>query len=229
MASSGKPRCQPWPAGWKSAWRGCCVNRVLGHTDQLLFLRLTDVFPDLGLGAVSRREDAVAVLRDPTGRRFYDPVHYEKAVSTVMAALRLVSAAYSPLSMDFTSYRTPFALLSEAQIRSDARPENDPFHDYFSKTLCDRLAAADVKLVGLSMAFPGQIQPGYSLAYALKARFPQLHVSMGGPAVTQLLARFDDARIAGMRGPSIRWCCLKAKRPCWTWWACCPPALTRRR
>ena len=173
---------------------------ALGHTDQLLFLRLTDVFPDLDW-VPSAVEDAVAVLRDPTGRRFYDPAHYEKAVSTIMAALRLISAAYSPLSMDFTSYRTPFALLSEAQIRSDARPENDPFHDYFRGALCDRLAASDVKLVGISMAFPGQIQPGYSLAYALKARFPNLHVSMGGPAVTQLLARFDDARIADMRGP----------------------------
>ena len=143
----------------------------------------------------------MAVLRDSTGRRFYDPVHYETAVSTVMAALQLVSAAYSPLKMDFTSYRTPFALLSEAQIRSDARPENNPFHDYFTGALCDRLISAGVELVGISMAFPGQIQPGYSLAYAIKARLPKAHITVGGPAITQLMARFDDARIAGMRGP----------------------------
>jgi anaerobic magnesium-protoporphyrin IX monomethyl ester cyclase len=172
----------------------------LGHKDQLLYLALSEVLPDLHWVPASVG-DAMAVLRDSTGRRFYDPVHYETAVSSVVAALRLVSAAYSPLKIDFTSYRTPFALLSEAQIRSDARPENNPFHGYFTGPLCDRLVSAGVDLVGVSVAFPGQIQPGYSLAYALKARLPKAHVTVGGPAITQLMARFDDGRIAGMRGP----------------------------
>lgn len=171
----------------------------LGHTDQLLYLRLSDVLPDVGWipGAV---EDAVAVLRDPSGR-FYDPVQYEKAVRTIMAALRLVSAAYSPLNMDFTAYRTPFTLLSDAQIRLDARPENNPFHDYFSGDLCDRLAAAGVRTAGICLAFPGQLQPGFSLAYAIKARLPHIHVTVGGPAATQLMGRFDDERIARLLGP----------------------------
>ncbi len=173
---------------------------ALGHTDQLLYLRLTAVLPDLDW-VPTAIEDAVAVLRDPSGRRFYDPVQYETAIACIMAALRLVSAAHSPLSMDFTAYRTPFALLSQAQIRSDARPENNPFHDYFSGELGDRLAATNVELVGISMAFPGQIQPGFSLAYALRARLPHVHLTMGGPAVTQLLGRFDDAQISEMRGP----------------------------
>jgi anaerobic magnesium-protoporphyrin IX monomethyl ester cyclase len=173
---------------------------ALGHTDQLLYLALSEARPDLHR-VPAAVEDAVAVLRDPSGRRFYDPVHYETAVATIMAALRLVSAAYAPLKMDFTSYRTPFALLSEAQIRADARPQNNPFHSYFNGALCDRLAGANVDLVGISVAFPGQIQPAYALAYALKARLPKAHVTVGGPAITQLMARFDDTRISGMLGP----------------------------
>ena len=172
----------------------------LGHTDQLLFLALSEVRPDLHW-IPAAAADAVAVLRDASGRRFYDPVHYETAVAVIMAALRLVSAAYAPLKMDFTSYRTPFALLSEAQIRADARPQNNPFHNYFNGALCDRLIAADVGLVGISVAFPGQIQPAFSLAHVIKERLPKAHVTVGGPAVTQLMARFDDARISGMRGP----------------------------
>jgi Radical SAM superfamily len=173
---------------------------ALGHVDQLLYLRLSEAMPDVGW--VPRAiEDAVAVLRDSSGRRFYDPVRYETAMETVMAALRLASAAYSPLNMDFTSYRTPFALLSEDQIRIDARPENDPFHGYFNGALCDRLADAGVGAAGISLVFPGQIQPGFSLAYAIKARLPRVHITMGGPAITQLLGRFPDAQIEGMRGP----------------------------
>ncbi|MFH1982639.1 MAG: radical SAM protein [Pseudomonadota bacterium] len=173
---------------------------ALGHTDQLLYLRLSDVLPDLDW-VPAGIEDAAAVLRDPSGRRFFDPDQYEKAVQTIMAALRIISAAYSPLNMDFTAYRTPFSLLSEAQIRADARSENNPFHDYFTGALVGRLADAGVNLVGISMAFPGQIQPGFSLAYAIKKCLPQVHVTVGGPAVTQLMGRFDDARIAEMKGP----------------------------
>ena len=173
---------------------------ALGHTDQLLYLRLSDVLPDLDW-VPAGIADAVSVLRDPSGRRFYDPAQYEAAVQTITAALRLMSAAYSPLRMDFTAYRTPFSLLATAQIRADARPEKNPFHDYFAGTLVDRLAAAGVNLVGISMAFPGQIQPGFSLAFAIKKRLPKVHVTAGGPAVTQLMGRFDDARIAEMKGP----------------------------
>ena len=44
---------------------------------------------------------ALAVLRDRSGERFYDPAEYESAVATVEAAQRLVSAAHAPLAVDF--------------------------------------------------------------------------------------------------------------------------------
>ena len=53
-------------------------------------------------------DEAVAILRDPV--RFFDPELYARAVDTVDAALRVISAAYAPLQLDFTGYRTPFAL-----------------------------------------------------------------------------------------------------------------------
>jgi len=35
---------------------------------------------------------------------------------------------------------------------------------------------------------PGQVQPAYTLAYALRRRLPGLHLTVGGPAITQMLA-----------------------------------------
>lgn len=72
---------------------------------------------------------------DKSGARFYDPKQYETATSVIEHALALVSAAYSPLSLDFSRYRTPFALLNRQEIRADAHPERNPFHEYGSRYL----------------------------------------------------------------------------------------------
>ncbi len=172
----------------------------LSHTDQLLLARLWEVLPDLAR-VPEAVEDAVAVLRDRSGVRFFDPGHYEQAIQTVEAGLRLISAAYSPLMMNFSGYRTPFSLLTPEQIQADARPAENPFHDYFAGELADRLSCQSPDVIGISMAFPGQIQPGYALAYALRQALPAAHITVGGPAVTQLLVRHAAEKIPQLLGP----------------------------
>ncbi len=54
------------------------------HTDQLLYARLWEVLPDLAR-VPEAVEDAVAVLRDRSGVRFFDPCQYEKAIQTISA------------------------------------------------------------------------------------------------------------------------------------------------
>jgi hypothetical protein len=172
----------------------------LDHLDEVLYARLWPVVDDL-TGVAEGIEDALAVLRDRTGQRFYDPLQYEVAIQTVSAALRIVSAAYSPLEMDFSAYRTPFGLLNEAQILLDAGPERNPFHAYFEGDLCDDLRANGIDLVGICLAFPGQIQPGYALAYTIGRKLPGVHITVGGPAMTQLLVRLDLQKQATVLGP----------------------------
>ena len=148
-----------------------------------------------------RIEDAVAALRDEA--RFFDASEYDRATRTVDAALRVISAAHAPLEMSFTAYRTPFSLLTPEEIAADARPERDPFHAYATE-LADELAASGARVVGLSVVFPGQMQPAFSFAHALRARLgDRVHLTCGGPALTQLLLRMkDDApRLARVLGP----------------------------
>ncbi|MEW6670300.1 MAG: radical SAM protein [Thermodesulfobacteriota bacterium] len=140
-------------------------------------------------------QDALSVMRDPSGRRFYDPQSYEKAVVVIERALQLISAAHAPLALNFNSYRTPFALLSIREIAADARPERNPFHAYYSEVLCERLARENVGIAGISVAFPGQIQPAYALAYLLRRRFRNLHITVGGPAMTQALIRLSAGQL----------------------------------
>jgi hypothetical protein len=122
-------------------------------------------------------------------------------VDTVDAALRVLSAAYTPLHLDFTGYRTPFALLDPDEIARDAQPERDPFDAYVRQDLAPRLRDGAMDVVGLSVCFPGQLQPAYSFALKLKAALPGVHLTVGGPAITQLLLRLRGPDLARALGP----------------------------
>ncbi len=181
----------------RGAGRGTRRSRVASHEHQLAYATLFRARGDAA-AAPDAIDDALATFRDPA--RFYDPTSYAAAVAAVDAAQRVVSAAHEPLALDFVSYRTPFSLLTPEEIARDARADRDPFHAYFV-SLAERLRRADVKLVGLSVAFPGQLQPAFSLASVLRARLPGVHVTVGGPALTQMLLRLDEARLDRVLGP----------------------------
>jgi radical SAM family protein len=170
---------------------------ALAHADQLLYSTLWQARSDAAQ-APPAIADALATFRDR--ERFYDPTAYSAAVSTVEAAMRVVAAAHAPLSIDFVRYRTPFSLMNEREIARDAEAERNPFHEYFA-LLAERIAAEGVGLVGLSVAFPGQIQPAFSLAYALRQRLPDLYVTVGGPALTQMLLRLPPEGMESALGP----------------------------
>jgi hypothetical protein len=144
-------------------------------------------------------DQAVSILRDPV--RFYDPDLYASAVDTVDAALRLTSAAYAPLRLDFTAYRTPFALTTPEEIARDAAPERDPFDGYVTGTLGPRLRAAAVDAVGISVCFPGQLQPAYAFGLKLRRALPGVHLTVGGPAITQLMLRLRGPALLAALGP----------------------------
>src|SRR3569833_1129024 len=131
--------------------------------------------------------EARAVLKDP--ERFYVAEDYERAVETIESALRLVSAAHAPLDLSFSGYRTPFALTTPDEIADDARAERDPFDDYVCNVLAPRLREARVDAIGISVCFPGQLQPAYAFALKLKRLLPGVHVTCGGPGITQLFIR----------------------------------------
>ena len=153
--------------------------------------------------------DAKAILRDPA--RFFDAGAYGAAVATIEAALRAISAAYHPLHLDFTAYRTPFGLASseegfgETSVSGEAAresdPDHDPFHPWVTGVLVPRLREANAKVVGISVCFPGQLQPAYAFAHALRRALPDVHLTCGGPGITQMMVRLSGRRLAAALGP----------------------------
>jgi hypothetical protein len=169
----------------------------LSHVEQLAYVSLWQARGDAE-AAPAAIDDAVAALRDR--ERFFEPGAYDAATATVESAQRLVGAAYAPLTVSFTAYRTPFSFLTPAAIADDARDERDPFHAYFA-SLAARLRDAAPRVVGISVAFPGQLQPAYSLAHRLARELPGVHLTIGGPAITQLLSRLSGERLAAAIAP----------------------------
>lgn len=164
-------------------------RRALDHQAQLELLTLLRV-RDEARAVPAGIGPALRSLRTP--ERFTDPQAYASAVATVDAALRVISAAHAPLHLDFLAYRTPFALTCPDEIARDAA--NDPFDNYITRQLVPRLRDMDV--IGLSVCFPGQLVPAYSFALKLKRALPHVHLTAGGPALTQILLR--------LQGPALR-------------------------
>ncbi len=171
---------------------------TLAHAEQLEYAAL-----------VRARAEAKAVpegiaqakhtLRDEAA--FHDPDAYACAVATIDAALRVVSATHHPLHLDFTAYRTPFGLTTMDEVERASTPHADPFDDYVMNTLVPRLREAKVDVVGLSVCFPGQLQPAYAFALKIKRALPDVHVTCGGPGITQMMIRLSGQRLAKALGP----------------------------
>ena len=165
----------------------------LEHAEQLEYAVLGEAFrrgarlPELIPGAL-------ALLTGGQGAGFYQADRYGRAAEVVERAQALIGAAYHPLEVGFAGYRTPFSLLTAAEIERDARAERDPFRPYVEEDLLPRLRAARPGLVGLSVAFPGQLQPAFALAAALKQALPEAHLTAGGPALTQFLLAVPPER-----------------------------------
>ncbi len=164
----------------------------LTHVEQLLYTTLWQTRGDFE-AAPAAIDDAVSVMRDP--ERFFDVDEYDAAVAAIESSMRLIGAAYAPLTVSFTAYRTPFSLLSAEEIEDDARPERNPYHDYYLE-LVERLRHAAVDVVGLSVAFPGQLQPAYALAHLLRRELPGVHLTLGGPSISQILMRLKGDALA---------------------------------
>ena len=174
------------------------AKKSLGHEEQLEYAALARARGDAH-AVPEGIEEAKAIFRDEA--RFFDPDAYACAVATVEAALRVVSATHHPLHLDFTAYRTPFGLTTMEEVERAATPENDPFDRYVMETLVPRLREAKVDVVGLSVCFPGQLQPAYAFATKIKRALPNVHVTCGGPGITQMLIRLSGQRLAKALGP----------------------------
>jgi anaerobic magnesium-protoporphyrin IX monomethyl ester cyclase len=169
----------------------------LAHAEALEYGALARALPLLEVP--ERIDDAKRVLRATDS--FFDPLVYDEATQVIDGGLALASAAHAPLRMDFTTYRTPFSMLTMRDVEADSARERNPFFDWVEGVLGPRLREARVNLVGLSVCFPGQLQPAYAFAHQLRRLLPGVHLTVGGPGATQMMIRLEGQSLARALGP----------------------------
>jgi anaerobic magnesium-protoporphyrin IX monomethyl ester cyclase len=128
-------------------------------------------------------EDAKSIMRDPIA--FYDLKRYNWASSILKMACELISLPCHPTDFKPYDYCTKTNLnfhdLLEATIK---KPEN-LFFSIFETEVVPEILALNPFLVGISVTYSSQIVPSLTLARLLKKASPQIHLCIGGAAVSQ--------------------------------------------
>lgn len=133
----------------------------------------------LGDAVAARIEEAKAVLRDRA--QFYDYERYLWAGRTVEQALRIFSAEYAPTRLTPHGFVMRYSVERTSEILAAISDEREnPFIEYFREHTLPRLKALDPDLIGISLTFPSQAIPTFTLARLIKEWKPSVHITVGG-------------------------------------------------
>jgi hypothetical protein len=146
--------------------------------------------PVLGPYLAALAENIAGALALLDGRA-WDPARYAWALDRVADACALFGRAHTGYGLSLKNLSLPdWDASSQALSRWVEDPEN-PFTIFFDPYV-ERLAGYD--LVGLGLAWTGQLVPLFTLARLLKRRSPGLRIVLGGSLVPHLLEGLLGAR-----------------------------------
>ena len=124
-------------------------------------------------------EEAKLVLR--TKELFYDYERYLWAGRTIEQGLRIISTEYAPSRLTAHGFVMRYSVERSSEILAGTADEQEnPFLEYFREHTLPRLRALDPDLVGISLTFPSQAIPAFTLARLIKEWKPSVHITVGG-------------------------------------------------
>ena len=144
---------------------------------------------------LSEIDDAKQVLRDE--ERFFQFEEYKNAYTTLKVAMQLISYAHYPSKIDLDSFfmrGNPEENL-QGILTSTQSSETNPFLEVYEDNLLAKVDWNKYGLVGISIIHAGQVIPGLTLARILRARYPHLHVVIGGSVFARHQDILDDKKI----------------------------------
>lgn len=149
------------------------------HFSEMERYQLLSEIDLVGSRVAAEIEEAKAVLRDP--KKFYDYERYLWAGRTVEQALRIFSAEFAPSRLTAHGFVMRYSVERSAEILAATVDEQEnPFLEYFREHTLPRLKALDPDLIGISLTFPSQAIPTFTLARLIKQWKPSVHITVGG-------------------------------------------------
>ncbi len=167
---------------------------TLSFEEQKDYFGLYLIYPEIE-DILEHIQEAKEVLKNP--ETFFDPEKYDWAVCIINKALKFLSAVYYPLELTFTQYNVPLYMTSYAELQREIRRKKDPqdppdpFMVYYQDRLMPFIANEEPDVVGISIVFPAQLLQTLVLCDLIKRTFPHIHVTVGGPAITQMAIRIE--------------------------------------
>ncbi len=124
---------------------------------------------------------------------FSDYRRYKKARSGLSAFFDLLSAGHHPTILTAAEYPTATQLKTMDNVLAHQDPAVNPYIRYYEEILFPLIVGHRPALVGISMVFANQSVQALVLGRMIKARFPNVHVVLGGAYLSQWVMTADDA------------------------------------
>jgi len=120
-------------------------------------------------------------------QNFYNFPKLSGSQSIVNQALALVSVAYYPTKLGFTSFEMNYSYKSSSDvIKATLDRAKNPFIEIYENNLLPYIFRENPDIIGLSIVGISQIIPGLTLARLLKRSNCKAHVVVGGSIFTRL-------------------------------------------
>ncbi len=116
-------------------------------------------------------------IRDPEA--FFEPLGLIQRLQETRRLLVSLSKRHSPLGFTFNSLRWPGAASLE-EMRHLCDWGGNPLLSFCEDRLARRIREEGPQIVGISLSTPHQLLPALTMSRFIKARFPEIHVVLGG-------------------------------------------------
>lgn len=140
----------------------------------------------LAPGLIRVIDEAKRVFR--SRRDFYDFGTYCRARKDICHALELISAAYYPTELGFSSFRMGKSRESSRRVMgATLSREKNPFIEIYEENFLPQVHREEPDIIGISVVDYAQIIPGLTLARLLKSSDCKAHITIGGSVFSRLV------------------------------------------
>jgi anaerobic magnesium-protoporphyrin IX monomethyl ester cyclase len=131
---------------------------------------------------------------------FFDYNRYKQARTGLNAFFELLSALHYPTTLTAAEYPTATMLKTMDAILAHQDPALNPYIRYYEEVLFPAIAELKPALVGISMVFANQSVQALVLGRMIKARFADIHVTLGGAYLSQWVMAAGDQQVEQLLG-----------------------------
>jgi anaerobic magnesium-protoporphyrin IX monomethyl ester cyclase len=126
---------------------------------------------------------------------FFDYNQYKQARTGLNAFFELLSALHHPTTLTAAEYPTATMLKTMDAILAHQDPAVNPYIPYYEEVLFPAIAELRPSMVGISMVFANQSVQALILGRMIKARFADVHVTLGGAYLSQWVMAAGDQQV----------------------------------